>query len=128
MGAVHHGELGVAKNRGKVRCGGAAARAVDRRGLVEAHPVLFAAVEVVVVRKARFLRGLEECQAQGVPIPRVANVQGSVGAMHLAGEAHVVLGPLEHGKHILPGPAGAARVSPSVVVGRRAADVHHGVD
>ena len=56
MRAVDQRELRIVANRREIGRRGAAARAVDRRGLVEAHAVLAPAVEVVVVGKARLLR------------------------------------------------------------------------
>ena len=59
---------------------------------------------------------------------QVLDVERAAGAVPGVGAALVVLGPLEVGQHLGPGPAGVARGRPVVVVARLAAHVDHGVD
>ena len=118
------GEVGAVHHRMQVRHRRARASAVAVRHLVPADSVLLRAVEVRVrgqpVRGGRVEKGLAERVARAP----LGDRERPARAVVLVLAALVVLGELEVGQHLVPGPAG----TPLVVVERVAADVDHRVD
>ena len=96
--------------------------------LVHAHAFLAGAIEVVVGRKARFLRGLHEDRPKAVGAAQVHHIQRPAAGMPFIGAALVVLGFQEVGQHIVVAPAHIAFGGPVVVVFSLATDVDHGID
>ena len=123
-----HREVRTRHRRPQEGIDAAAAAGVAVGHLVVAAAVLRRAVEVRVEGQPRLLRRAQECARYRQGTDRVADSEGTAGAVVVVVEALVVLRPLEVGQHVGIGPAGAARVRPGVVVLGVAAGVDHGVD
>ncbi len=116
VGTVHHGV--------EVRHGGARPRAVPVGHLVPADAVLLRAVEVLVRGQPLHGGRVQERLRQRVARAPLGHRKRAAGPVVVVLAALVVLGELEVGEHLVPGPARA----PLVVVDRVAPDVDHRVD
>jgi hypothetical protein len=123
------GQLRPAKRRLQVGVGGAVALPVLPGHLVEAHPFLFAAVDVLGPGESDLHRRLDERLRELVGRALVGDVQRPTRPVELGVAVDfVVLGPLEVREQLLVSPPLVAVVGPVVVVGGVAADVDHRVD
>ena len=96
----------------------APALAVFLRHLVGAHALLLRAVEVVVARKSRLLRGVDENPLERVAGAQAGDMQRPAAAVIFAVQRFVVLRALEVRQHLGVGPARVAERRPAVVVDR----------
>ena len=110
----------------------------DARGR-RAHPVadhqlditdafLRRAVEIVVERDAEVARGLHERLRRRVRLVDRRDAQLTTDAVQVGCAAVMALGALEVRQHVVPAPAGVARIAPGVEVLARAAHVDVAVD
>ena len=123
-----HLQVRPAAVRCEVGLGRAEALAVLVRDLVDAHALLFGAVEIVVERVTGLPAGLDEVGQHRVGRAQVHHVERAARAVPVVGAAFVVLGALEVGQHLGKRPARVALGGPGVVVLRVTAGVDHGVD
>ena len=112
----------------KIRHRGARPSAVTRRGLEEAGAFLRGAVEIGIFRQADLRGGLDEGRRQRIGMTELGDRQRAADAMEIVGAAHLVLGLLEIGQHVVKAPALIAALAPAVVILVLAADVEQAVD
>ena len=126
--AGEHHKVWPASRRPQEGLGGGPADATALGHVEVAAALVVAAIEIVGLGDAALLRGVAEC-VQDLPAdPGRLDAPLAAGAVELAGAQPMVLGPLEQGQDVVPGPAGIAELAPMVVVGRLAAHVDHAVD
>src|SRR5262249_39610307 len=91
-------------------------------------PFLARAVEVIVARKTRLLRGRDESLAQRMRFAHIGNRERPAHPMQRVLAARLVLGAAKIGQHILEAPAGIAELPPMIEIPRLAADVKQAID
>src|SRR5215469_13712841 len=124
----YDGEIGPAARLAQIADRGRAATPMARGQLEITGAFLRGAVEIVVARKSRLLRGCDESLAQRVRFAHVGNRKRPAHPMQRILAARLVLGAAEVGQHILEAPAGIAELPPMIEVGRLAADVKQAID
>src|SRR5262245_31097703 len=89
---------------------------------------LSGAVEIVVAREARLLRGRDESLAQRMRFAHIGDRERPADPVQRILAARLVLGTAEVRQHILEAPAGIAELAPMIEVLRLAADVEQAID
>ena len=121
-------EIGPAARLAQIADRGRAAASVARRELEIAGAFLGRAVEIIVARKARLLRGRDECLAQRMRFADIGHGKRPAGTMQRVLAPLLVLGAPEIGQDILEAPAGIAELPPVIEIFRLAADIEQPVD
>src|SRR5712691_9825859 len=124
----YDGEIGPAARLAQIADRGRAAAPTARGQLEITGAFLGGAVEIVVARKARLLRGRDESLAQRMRFAHIGNRERPADPVQRILAARLVLGAAEIGQHILEAPAGIAELAPMIEVRRLAADVEQAVD
>src|SRR5262249_34384904 len=124
----YDGEIGPAARLAQIADRGRAATPMARGQLEITGAFLAGAVEIVVARKARLLRGRDESLAQRMRFAHIGDRERPAHPMQRILAARLVLGAAEVGQHILEAPAGIAELSPMIEVRRLAADVEQAID
>src|SRR5947207_8175753 len=114
--------------RAQIADRGRAAAAVARRRLVIADAVLTRAVEIIVARKAKRDRGIDEGFADRVMLRHIGYAKRSAGAVELVAATRLVLGALEIRQHVVERPAGIAELAPMVEILGLSTNIDHAVD
>ncbi len=101
---------------------------MELRDLIQANPLIVAAVEILGHRLLHLPGGFDKGAAGGAGVGLVGHLQGTVGAMQGIGTTRIPLGPQEIRQHIVPTPAGGALFGPTVIILPLAPDIQHGID
>src|SRR6218665_95731 len=112
-------EIGTRARLAQIASRRTATPAIALRDLIHPHTFLLRAIEIAVVRHARFLAGAHEGFGQFVDADEVGHAQRTTHAMVWVAQALVVFHALQVRQHaIMKTPAGAAIALPAIVVGR----------
>ncbi len=120
--------LGRRLRRPQIADRGRPAPAVLGGELEIAGAFLGGAVEIVVARVARLLRGCDEGFAQRMRLAHIGDRERPAGAVQFVAAALLVLGAPEIGQHVGKAPADIAELAPVVVVLVLAAHIEQAVD
>ena len=134
MGAGHDGQVRPRRaDRKQIGGGGRAAfaparAAVELRDLIKPHALVVAGVEVRDLAVLAAGRRLDEGAGDRARVLLVRHLQRAVAAVEAVGPVLVGLGPQEVGQAIVPRPAVAAKIGPTVIVAAVPAHIQHCVD
>src|SRR5262249_26062267 len=122
--ARYDGEIGPGAGWAQIAARGRAAPPTARGQLEITGAFLSGAVEIVVAREARLLRGRDESLAQRMRFAHIGDRERPADPVQRILAARLVLGTAEVRQHILEAPAGIAELATMIEVRRLAAAVN----